>query len=185
MQTRKHRPRSQCIIAVNLPEAEATTAQAGLDHDLRLRWSHMVTLFDGGEVEPAASIRVEAALRPGKPRQYNSPRPLKVILRAIGEAKVKIQRTHNLKGTPLRFLRELDSDQRSKLKTALEELRERCVKEETDLCIRDFPVHRKRPQLRWLLFFGEGLRRLLNHGQGIRLRQEWRGNHAVLASINT
>ncbi|VDP68695.1 unnamed protein product [Echinostoma caproni] len=61
-------PRSQCLIVVNLLEAEDTTAQARLDHDLQLLRSHMVTLFDGDEVEPAASIRVKAVLGFGKPR---------------------------------------------------------------------------------------------------------------------
>ncbi|VDP71367.1 unnamed protein product [Echinostoma caproni] len=140
MQQRKLPPRSQCIIVVNPTEAEATATQARLDYHLQLLRSHMVTLFDGDEVEPAASIRVNAAFRLGKPRQDNSPRPLKVVLRAEGEAKAIFQRTHKLKGTPARFLKDLGSDQRSKMKTALEELMERRAKGETDLCIRDFPV---------------------------------------------
>ncbi|VDP21307.1 unnamed protein product [Echinostoma caproni] len=98
MQLRKLPPRSQCLIVVNLPEAEATTTQTRLDHDLQLLRSQVVT--------------------------------------------------HKLKGTPVQFLRDLDPDQRSKLKTVLEELRERREKGETDLCIRDFHVHRKRPQFR-------------------------------------
>ncbi|VDP89780.1 unnamed protein product [Echinostoma caproni] len=85
MQQRKLPPRSQSIIAVNLPEAETTTDQARLDHNLQLLRSHMVTLFDGDEVESAASIRVKAAFRLGKPLQDNS--PLKVVLRAENEAK--------------------------------------------------------------------------------------------------
>ncbi|VDP67975.1 unnamed protein product [Echinostoma caproni] len=166
MQQRKLPPRSQCVIVVNLPEAEATDAQARLDHDLQLLRSHMVTLFDGDEVEPAASIRVKAAFRLGKPRQDNSPRPLKVVLQAESEAKAILQRTRKLKETPVRFLRDLDPDQRRKLKTALEELRERRAKGETDLCIRDFRVYRNRPQLRWLTLVGGGPRRLFNHGRG-------------------
>ncbi|VDP37085.1 unnamed protein product [Echinostoma caproni] len=63
MQQRKLPPRSQCLIVVNLPEAGATTAQARLDHDLQLLKSHMITLFDGDEVEPAALIRVKAAFK--------------------------------------------------------------------------------------------------------------------------
>ncbi|VDP73994.1 unnamed protein product [Echinostoma caproni] len=105
----------------------------------------MVTLFDGDEVEPATSVRVKAAFRLGKPRQDNSPRPLKVDLRAESEAKAILQQNHKLKGTPVRFLRDLDPDQRSKLKIALEELRESRTEGETDLRIRDFRVHRKRP----------------------------------------
>ncbi|VDP78852.1 unnamed protein product [Echinostoma caproni] len=154
MQQRKLPPRSQCLIVVNLPEAEATTAKARLDHDQQLLSSHMVTLYDGDEVEPAASIRVKAAFRLGKPRQDNSLRPLKVVLRAESGAEAILQRTHKLKRTPLRFLRDLDPNQRSKLKTTLEALRERRAKGETDLCIRDFRVHRKRPQLRWLPLVG-------------------------------
>ncbi|VDP69552.1 unnamed protein product [Echinostoma caproni] len=120
MQQSKLPPKSQCLTVVNLPEAEATTARARLDHDKQLLRSHMVTLSDGDEVEPAASIRVKAAFRLGKHRQDNSPRPLKVVLRAESEVKAILQRTHKLKGTPVRFLRDLDPDQRSKLKTALE-----------------------------------------------------------------
>ncbi|VDP70191.1 unnamed protein product [Echinostoma caproni] len=150
MQQRKLPPRFQCLIVVNLPEAESTTVQARLDHDLQLLRSHMVTLFDGDEVELAASIRVKAAFRLGKPRQDTSPRPLKVVLRAESEAKAILQRTHKLRGTPVRFLRNLGPDQGSKSKTALEELRGRRAKGETDLFIRDFHVHRKRTQMRWL-----------------------------------
>ncbi|VDP67163.1 unnamed protein product [Echinostoma caproni] len=73
MQQKLLPPNSQCMIVVNLPEAEATTAQEG-------------------------------------------------------EAKAVLQRTHKLKETPVRFLTDLDPDQRSKLKTALEELRERRAK---------------------------------------------------------
>ncbi|VDP88068.1 unnamed protein product [Echinostoma caproni] len=63
MRQRKHSPRSQCLIVVSLPEAEATTAQARLDHELQLSRLHIITVFDGDEVEPAASIRVKAAFR--------------------------------------------------------------------------------------------------------------------------
>ncbi|VDP19246.1 unnamed protein product [Echinostoma caproni] len=105
VQQRKLPPRSQCPFVVNLPEAEATTAQARLNHDLQLLRSH--TLFDGDEVKPAASIRAKAAFRLGKPRQENSPRPLKVVLRAESEAKATLQQTHKLKGAPVRFLRDL------------------------------------------------------------------------------
>ncbi|VDP93552.1 unnamed protein product [Echinostoma caproni] len=80
MRQRKLPPRSQCLIVVNLPEAEATTTQARLDHDLQLLRLHMITLFDGDAVEPVASIMVKAALRRGKPHQDSSPLPLKVVL---------------------------------------------------------------------------------------------------------
>ncbi|VDP82761.1 unnamed protein product [Echinostoma caproni] len=166
IQQRKLLPRSQCLIVVNLPEAEATTAQARMNHDLQLLRLHMVTLFDGDEVEPAASISVKATFRLGKLRQDNSPRPLKVVLRAESQVKAILQRTYKLKGTPVRFLRDLDPDQCSKLKTALEELGERRAKGETDLCLQDFRVHRKRPQLRWLPLVGGEPRRLFNHGLG-------------------
>ncbi|VDP66032.1 unnamed protein product [Echinostoma caproni] len=124
----------------------------------------MATLFADDEVETEASIRIKAAFRPGNPRQDNSPWPLKVVLWAEGEAKAILQRTRNLKGTPVRFLRDLDTEQHSKLKTALEELRERRAKGETDHFIRDFRIHH--PQLRWLPLVGGELRRLFNHGPG-------------------
>ncbi|VDP79879.1 unnamed protein product [Echinostoma caproni] len=108
-------PRSQFLIVVNLPEAEATIAQARLDHNLQLLRSHIITLFHGDEVEP---IRVKAAFRLAKPRQDYSPRPMKVVLRAESETKAILQRTPKLKGTSVRFLRDLALDQRSKKKTA-------------------------------------------------------------------
>ncbi|VDP92118.1 unnamed protein product [Echinostoma caproni] len=73
MQRRKIPPRSQCLIVINLPEAEATTSQARLDHDLQLLGLHMVTLFDSDEVEPTALIRVKVVFWLEKPRQDNSP----------------------------------------------------------------------------------------------------------------
>ncbi|VDP77221.1 unnamed protein product [Echinostoma caproni] len=162
MQHRKIPPRLQCIIVINLPEAEATTAQARLDHALQLlRW-YMVTLFDGDDVETAASIRVKLTFRLGKPRQDNSLRPLKVVLRVGGETKAILQRTHKLKETPVRFLRDLDPDHCSKLKTALEEVTKRRAKQESDLCIRDFRIHRKRPQLLHFLYFMNYAAKVIN-----------------------
>ncbi|VDP27314.1 unnamed protein product [Echinostoma caproni] len=145
MQQRKLPRRFQWLTVVTYSEAEATTAQAHLAQDLQRMRSHIVTLFDGDEVEPGASIRVKAVFGLGKPRQDNSSRPPEVVLRAESVTKAILPK---LNGTPVRFLRDLDPDQRSKLKTALMELRERRAKRETDLCMRDFRVHRKRPQLR-------------------------------------
>ncbi|VDP74277.1 unnamed protein product [Echinostoma caproni] len=133
---RKLPPRSQCIIVVNLPKAEATTTKDRLNHDLQLLRLNMITLFDDDEVEPAASVRVKAAFRLGKPRKDNNPRLLQLVLRVESEAKEILQQTHKLKETPVWFLSDLDPHQRSKLKTALEELSERRAKGETDLCIR-------------------------------------------------
>ncbi|VDP85814.1 unnamed protein product [Echinostoma caproni] len=111
MQQRKLPTRSQCLFVVNLLEAEANTAQARRDHHLQLLRSHMITLFDGDEMEPAASIIVKAAPRLEKPLQDNLSRPVKVVIRAESEAKAILQQTQKLKGTPVRFLRDLDPDQ--------------------------------------------------------------------------
>ena len=141
--------REQCLIVMNLPEASEASAQARLDHDLALLRPLLIRIFEEGEGTLAASIKVTAAFRLGRPRDGGHPRPLKVVLGALDQARSVFQRVHRLRGDPVRILRDLSLEERQKLKAALCSLQERREKGEVDLVIRDFRVVKSRPKLRW------------------------------------
>ena len=151
----KFPPREQCLIVVNIPESSSQVSQQRLDDDLRQLRSCFSSLFMVGEEEIAASIRVKAAYRLGKPKTPAtdeltcSPRPLKVVLSTHEEAKAVLQRKHRLRGSCIRILKDLSPEDRSKLRDALAELKKRRDNGETDLFVRDFRVVKRRPKVRW------------------------------------
>ena len=145
-------PREQCLIVVNIPESTDASPQSRVDHDVKELRGCLASLFDSGDEELAASIRVKAAFRLGKRHEapHDNPRPLKIVLSNPTEAQTILRRAPRLKGQPIRILRDLSPEDRSKLKAALEELRERRANGETNLVLKDFRVVKRKPRIRWL-----------------------------------
>lgn len=147
--------RDQCIIVANLPEGdEAMTPQAKLDADLTHLRQALELIFTVDEIDAARTLKVISAFRLGKPSTNPvRPRPLKVVLNNVDSAKAVLHRAHRLKGNGVRILRDLSPEDRAKLRTALDELRDRRAAGELDLVIRDFRVVRRRPRVRWSPLF--------------------------------
>jgi hypothetical protein len=136
---------------MNIAESSASTSQGRLDDDLSQLRELFQSVFVEGEEKLAASLHVRSAFRLGQRPDDASklPRPIKVVLTNVSEARIILQRTYRLAGSKIRVLRDLSPECRVKLKTALGELRERRAQGENDLVIRDFRVVRLRPRVRW------------------------------------
>ncbi|VDP27684.1 unnamed protein product [Echinostoma caproni] len=102
-----------------------------------------------GEETVANEITRKAAFRLGKLKENGLRRPLKMVLGAKTQAEEVFRRSYRPKDDPMRLLRDLEPEERSRLKDALMELRERQSQGEDNLIIRDFRVVRKRLQLKW------------------------------------
>ena len=145
-------PREQCLIVLNIPESLDASPQGRVDHDVKELRARFTSLFDPGEDELASSIKLKGAFRLGKRPEapQDHPRPLKIVLGSVQEAQTILRRAPRLKGQPVRFLRDLSPDDREKLKTALNELRERRANGENNLILRDFRVVKRKPRIRWI-----------------------------------
>ena len=77
------------------------------------------------------------------------PRPLKVVLQDDIERLRVLKRTYRLKGEPFRELRDLSPEDRIKMRNAVEELKSRRAKGETNLHIMDFQVIRRVHRVHW------------------------------------
>lgn len=143
------------MIVLNLPEppASALTAQTRVNHDLALLRECFSKIFIEGDEKVAAAIRVKSAFRLGRRSKGDEEtvkmRPIKVVLGSVEEAEGIFRRAHRLRGVPIRIHRDLEVDDRIKLRDALCELRTRREAGEQDLYIQDFRVVRKRPRIRW------------------------------------
>ncbi|VDP81585.1 unnamed protein product [Echinostoma caproni] len=117
-------------------ESKEPLAQAPLYADLSLLRGVLARLFGSGEETEAQAIQVKAAFRLGAKRDGGASRPPKVVLGSMEETKSVFQRAFHLKGEPVRLLRDLDADERQKLKQALADIHERRAIEEAP----PFPV---------------------------------------------
>ncbi|CAH8605969.1 unnamed protein product [Dicrocoelium dendriticum] len=138
--------RERCLIIMNSPESDKTTAaERILDDQLFLK--RMISLlFDEGE----PGINIVSAFRLGRKHEDSSKvRPLKVVCQTEDECRRILRRTSRLKGEPFHVLRDLSPEDRVKMKIAVDELRTRRANGETDLRIEDFRVVRKVQRTRW------------------------------------
>ncbi|VDP86634.1 unnamed protein product [Echinostoma caproni] len=119
-----------------MPESTEPSAQARLNADISLLRGVLDRLFVPGEETQSQAIRAKAAFRLGAKREGGAPRPLEVVLGSMEQTKSVFQRAFCLKGEPVRLLRDLDADERQKLKQALAEIHERRASEEAPT----FPV---------------------------------------------
>jgi hypothetical protein len=148
--------REQCLIIVDLsePPMSAPSSQDRVDHDTAQLRDCLSKLFIEGEEKVASSIRVKSVFRIGRRPTEDSattqPRPVKVVLGCPEEAAAVFRRAHRLRGDKVRILRDLDPEDRVKLRDALKELHERRAAGEQDLYIQDFRVIRRRPRIRWI-----------------------------------
>ena len=143
--------RERCLIVLNVPESLSDTPQARVDHDVKSLRDCLISIFDEDEQDVASSIKLTMAFRLGKRRDNPelNPRPLKIVLNSPDEVQTVIRRAHKLKGQPVRILRDLSPEDRIKLKTALDELRERRANGEMNLFVKDFRVVKRKPRVRW------------------------------------
>ncbi|VDP96149.1 unnamed protein product [Echinostoma caproni] len=72
-----------------------------------------------------------------------------VALGTRTQAEELFRRSYRLKIDPAQLLRDLEPEERSRLKAALVELRETQSRRENNLIIREFCVVRRRLQLKW------------------------------------
>ncbi|VDP94931.1 unnamed protein product [Echinostoma caproni] len=132
-----------------MPESTEPMAEARLNADLSFLRGVLARIFFPGEEKQAQAIRVKAAPRLEANLEGSAPRPLKFVLGSMEETKSVFQRAFHLKEEPVRLLRDLDADERQKLRQELAEIHERRASGEQDLFIRDFLVQRRRPHFRW------------------------------------
>ena len=81
--------------------------------------------------------------------QILPPRPLKVVLKSEEERRRVFSRVHRLKGECYRVLRDLSPEDRIRMREAVNELKDRRSKGETNLHIVDFRVVMRRPRVVW------------------------------------
>ena len=134
-------PRDQCVMLFRIPESVAATPSARYDDDINQLAAVVNKLFDPGE----EGITVKRAIRIGK-RSENTehPRPLKLVLNTRTEAQTLLSRRHRLTGTAWSLRPDLSPQEREQQRAAVQLLRERQAKGETNLIIRNFQVVRKK-----------------------------------------
>ncbi|TPP64940.1 hypothetical protein FGIG_07846 [Fasciola gigantica] len=133
--------RAQCFLLVNLPEASVAELQGTLDYDLSPLRHYLSRILTSEKEAAVNSVRVTAAFCLGKQQTSGEqPRPHKVVLSTVDEARLVLHRAYKLKGESVRILRDLSPEQRQQLKLATVKLNERRLKGETDLVIQDLLV---------------------------------------------
>lgn len=139
--------RERCLIIVNSPESRKESPAERILDDQAFLQSLVTKLFDKGE----DGINVISAFRLGKrPEDPSSnPRPLKVVLTSDEECRRVFSRVHRLRGENYRVLRDLSPEDRVRMRQAVQELKERRDKGETNLHIVDFRVVARRPRIVW------------------------------------
>ena len=143
-----HRPnREKCLIVFNAPESDKETPAERIVDDQSFLQRLTSTLFDAGE----DGIHVVSAFRLGKKSDdpITSPRPLKVVLSSEDEARRVLSRCSRLKGLPYRVLRDLSPEDRIRMRQAVNELKQRKERGESNLHIVDFQVVTRRPRVVW------------------------------------
>ena len=139
--------RERCIVIMNAKEPQASNPADRIMEDKELL--HVITskLFDVGE----KGLTVVNAFRLGK-RNTNpvtSPRPLKVVLESSEDVERILRRTYRLRGEHYRILRDLNQEDRLRMRTAVDELKRRKAAGEKDLVIRNFLVVKRPVRIRW------------------------------------
>jgi hypothetical protein len=129
-------------------ESEEALSSQRMEHDAQVLQKCISTMF--GPNEPG--LQILGAIRLGKRSDdaAQKPRPLKVVLESPDDCARVLRRTYKLKGEPIRILRDLSPEDRERMKSALDELKERRSAGETDLSIVDFRVVKKPPRVRWI-----------------------------------
>jgi hypothetical protein len=140
-QNRKH-----SLIILNVPESGSDLAADRLAHEKYFLQNVVSKLFEDGE----NGINVEMVFRLGrKSDDPSKPRPLKVILRDVDECRRVLARTYRLKGENYFIVRDLSPENRSRMRDAVKELKERRANDEQNLKIVDFRVVVREPKVRW------------------------------------
>ena len=139
--------RERCLIVMNAPEPQSGSSAERIIEDQAFLQGMVSKLFDEGD----AGINVISAFRLGRRSDdaASHPRPLKVVLSSEDECRRVFTRTFRLKGEGYRILRDLNPEDRIRMRQAVEELRERRKNGETNLHIVDFQVVQKRPRVVW------------------------------------
>ena len=78
-----------------------------------------------------------------------SPRPLKVDLESTEDVERILRRTHRLRGERYRILRDLNNEDRIRIRMAVDELKRRNAAGETDFVIRNFSVVKRPAKICW------------------------------------
>ncbi|VDP90647.1 unnamed protein product [Echinostoma caproni] len=120
-----------------MPEATTPVAQECLNYEATKLREMFTKLFSSNEQDLANKLKVRAFFCLGKVEENENPSSLKIVLRSEDEVKSVLQRAHKLKGETLRLHRDLQPEDREKLKAALSELHERKANGESNLYIRD------------------------------------------------
>lgn len=132
--------RDRCVMIFRLPESEAITPSSRYDDDVKQLQAIVSKLL-----EPNEQITLKRAIRIGKHNSENQvPRPLKLVLSKPAEARLLVSRGHKLKDSPWSLRPDLSPEERERQRAAVQTLRERQGKGETNLIIRNFQVVRKR-----------------------------------------
>ena len=140
--------RQQCLILMNVPESDCAAPQDRLNHDVSQVHTCLSQLFSPEEDDLAKQIRLLSVYRLGK-RTPDKPRPLKIVCGSEDQMKAILKRSYHLKGQDIRILRDLSPEDRLRLRTALNELREKRANGDNDWIIRDFQLVRRRPKVKW------------------------------------
>jgi hypothetical protein len=90
-------------------------------------------------------ITVKRVIRIGQlPENSQVVRPLKIVLSSVTEAKLLLSRGNRLKDTVWSIRPDLSPEDRERQRAAVQELKQRIAKGETNLTIRNFQVVRRR-----------------------------------------
>ena len=132
---------------MHAPEPTKDSAAKRILEDQRFLQNIFAKLFDPDE----EGLNAISAFRLGRKSKdpSASPRPLKVVLDLSEACRRVFSRVHRLKGESYRVLRDLSPEDRVRMRQAVQELKERKLNGESNLCIVDFRVVVRRPRVVW------------------------------------
>ena len=139
--------RDRCLIIMHAPEPTKDSAADRILEDQEFLQNMVAKLFDPDE----DGINAISAFRLGRKSDDPSvsPRPLKVVLDSSEACRRVFSRVHRLKGESYRVLRDLSPEDRVRMRQAVQELKERKLNGESNLCVVDFRVVVRRPRVVW------------------------------------
>ncbi|CAH8552176.1 unnamed protein product [Dicrocoelium dendriticum] len=120
------------------PESKDENPQKRCDHDVEFLQGLVDKLLDVGE----GSLTIKQVVRLGQ-HTNQSCRPLRITFDDHNTPQLILSRLSRLKGTKVHIRRDLEPEERNRLKTAFLELKRRTEEGETDLHIVNFRVIKK------------------------------------------
>ena len=124
-------------------DAMDVTADARLQHDSECLEDIIRQLLVSNE----ESVTIRQLFRVGAKPPTDRPRPLKVIFDSSATTQLLLSRGYRLRGRDVSMKRDLSVEDRERMRSALEELKNRTANGEKDLIVVNFRVVRRRKLL--------------------------------------